>query len=151
MVLAHKPITPKVVEGLYAEAMVLANDARTYFDHEGKADRNKLDPMGRIAFACESLKVTTRLMHVVSWLLVRKAVYAGELTQKEAEAPEQRLGQAVSSDNKQIATLPLRARSIIEASQDLYERVRRLDVRFDLNEAAESPARALLDRLQASI
>ena len=67
-------MTPKLVDGLYIEAMVLADEARSYFDTLGRDDRLSLDPIDRVGFSCESLKVTTRLMHVIAWLLTQRAV-----------------------------------------------------------------------------
>ena len=61
----HSPITPKLVEGLYFEAMTLADAARDYFDREGAGEREGLDAVSRVAFSCESLKITTRLMHAL--------------------------------------------------------------------------------------
>lgn len=152
---AHTPITPKLVESLYLEAMSLADEARSYFDREGAADRGKLDPVARVAFSCESLKVTTRLMHVVSWLLVRKAVHAGELEAAEAGHPDRRLGRATDSDDPaRLAYLPAKSREIVDRSRDLYDRVSRLDVQLGTtatDRAASGGARALLDRLRSSI
>ncbi|MEO0501223.1 MAG: DUF1465 family protein, partial [Pseudomonadota bacterium] len=65
-------LTARLIDGLYTEAMVLADEARAYFDQDGKADREVLAPVERVQFSCESLRVTTRLMHTVSWLLNRK-------------------------------------------------------------------------------
>ena len=152
---AHTPITPKLVESLYLEAMTLADEARSYFDREGATDRGKLDPVARVAFSCESLKVTTRLMHVVSWLLVRKAVHAGEIEAAEAGHPDRRLGRATDSDDPaRLAYLPARSREIVDRSRDLYDRVSRLDVQLGTtaaDHAAGGGARALLDRLRSSI
>ncbi|MFC3711603.1 DUF1465 family protein [Sphingoaurantiacus capsulatus] len=152
---AHTPITPKLVDTLYLEAMTLADEARSYFDREGAADRGKLDPVARVAFSCESLKVTTRLMHVVSWLLVQKAVQAGELSELDAQAPERRLGRASDSDDPvRLAFLPSRSREIIDRSRDLYDRVARLDNQIITEPAADAEpagARALLDRLRSSL
>ena len=147
----HTPITAKLVAALYTEAMLLADEARSYFDSEGQLERAALDPVLRVAYSCESLRVTTRLMHVVSWLLVRKAVSAGEMTEAESEAPERRLGRAGDTelDSTRLGQLPPRAREIIEASRDLYERVKRLDDQF-ATEVPLSPARALLGRLERS-
>jgi regulator of CtrA degradation len=148
----HTPITQKVVDSLYTEAMLLADEARSYFDSDGQAERQALDPVLRVAYSCESLRVTTRLMHVVSWLLVRKAVAAGEMTEAEGETPERRLGRAGDSelDPARLRQLPPRAVEIIEASRDLYDRVRRLDGQMG-SEATQSPARALLGRLERSL
>jgi regulator of CtrA degradation len=150
----HTPITPKLVDTLYFEAMTLADEARSYFDREGADGRARLDPVTRVAFSCESLKVTTRLMHVVSWLLVQKAVQAGELSEGEAGAPERPRGRAAASeDATRIAFLPARSREIIDRSRDLYDRVARLDAQL-LAPAPEpdgAGARALLDRLRSSL
>lgn len=148
----HTPITPKLVDGLYTEAMLLADEARGYFDSEGQDERAALDPILRVAYSCESLRVTTRLMHVVSWLLVRKAVAAGEMSESEGEAPERRLGRAGDSelDPARLAMLPPRCREIIDASRDLYERVKRLDAQM-ASATPQSPARALLGKLERSL
>lgn len=151
---AHTPITPKLVDTLYLEAMTLADEARSYFDREGAADRGRLDPVARVAFSCESLKVTTRLMHVVSWLLVQKAVQAGELDEAQAGTPERRLGRATDSDDPlRLAFLPPRSREIIDCSRDLYDRIARLDTQLVALPADSDGggARALLDRLRSSL
>lgn len=149
----HTPITPKLIDALYVEAMMLADEARSYFDREGQEDRAGLDPVARVGFSCESLRVTTRLMHVVSWLLVRKAIQAGELTDSDGQQPERRLGRSADSseDMLRLAKLPPRARRIIDASQDLYNRVQRLDQQLGQPAVVESPARQLLGRLEASL
>jgi regulator of CtrA degradation len=66
-------ITPRLIDALYTEAMILADEARAYFDEEGRDDRQTLEPFARVGFACESLKVTTRIMHIVAWLLTQRA------------------------------------------------------------------------------
>jgi hypothetical protein len=62
-------------EALYAEAMMLAAQARAFFDPDGTGDgaRAKLRPESRLAVATESLRVTTRLLEIVSALIVRQA------------------------------------------------------------------------------
>ena len=142
-------LTPRFVESLYAEAMLLADEARDYFDAAGRADRDALPPKARVAFACESLKVTTRIMHIVAWLLTQRAVEAGEVA-ATAQAGERRLGHANPPDQDVLDLLPPGAASLIERSQDLYLRVARLDE--GTHEAAvDSPARALMGRLQRGL
>ncbi|MGB3723083.1 MAG: DUF1465 family protein [Pacificimonas sp.] len=146
-------LTPKLVDSLYTEAMVLADEARAYFDQDGKADREALGPIERVQFSCESLRVTTRLMHTVSWLLNRKAVAAGELSKEEGNHPDRRLGAAgeAAADDAVMAELPERARKIIDSSRDLYERVKRLDANLVVEEVPLSPARQLLGRLERAL
>ncbi len=128
--------------------MLLADDARAYFDEASRADREALAPMLRVTFSCESLKVTTRLMHVIAWLLSRRAVEAGEIGTAQLRDPERRLGDATPSDPAQIAALPEHARTLIAATADLHARVRRLDADIDRAGPQASPARDLIGRLE---
>jgi regulator of CtrA degradation len=147
----------RLIEQLYREAMQLAEDARTYFDHVGQWDRKRLEPMDRVLFSCESLKVTTRLMHAISWLLVRKAVQANEMDEAEARLPERRLGRATmtgADDLPRLKTLPPMAQRLVVRSQELYTRLQRLETQMLAPEAtavvAQSPARALMDRIEGA-
>lgn len=117
----------RLIDQLYVESMLLADDARGYFDLDGSDERVALDPMQRVLFACESLKVTTRLMHVVAWLLTQRAVDAGELRPREALDPSRRLGDQPVSDMAAVAKLPDAARALIQASIDLHRRVALID------------------------
>jgi regulator of CtrA degradation len=148
--LDHGQLTPKLIDGLYVEAMVLADEARSYFDTLGRDDRLSLDPIDRVGFSCESLKVTTRLMHVIAWLLTQRALAAGELSSAQAVADERRLGSAADTDQALFARLPDAAAELIRSSEELYARVSRLD-RGGFSDDAGSPARTLLSRLQRSL
>eukprot|EP01037_Dinobryon_pediforme_P030526 gene30526-34640_t len=100
----------RVIDTLYIDAMVLADEARSYFDEGGRADRETLDPMARVVFSCESLKVTTRLMHVIAWLLTQRAAEAGEILLRDTLDPSRRLGTAPESDPAALASLSQSAR-----------------------------------------
>lgn len=145
-------LTPKLVGALYTEAMLLADEVRSYFDRHGREERDGLEPILRVGFSCESLKVTTRLMHVIAWLLTQRAVEAGELTALQARKPARRLGDAPESDPSVMARLPAAAVALIAASEDLYARVARLDATgLASAEPSPSPARSLLSRLERSL
>ncbi len=45
-------ITPRLIDALYTEAMILADEARAYFDEAGRDDRQLLEPFARVGFAC---------------------------------------------------------------------------------------------------
>jgi regulator of CtrA degradation len=148
---ARIELTPKLVASLYTEAMVLADEARSYFERQGRDDRDGLDAIVRVSFSCESLKVTTRLMHVIAWLLTQRAVEAGELSPLQARTPARRLGEAPETDAALLPKLPAEAAALIAASRELYARVRRLDDHgADAAPPQASPARSLLSRLERS-
>ena len=147
---ARAELTPRLIDSLYVEAMVLADEARAYFDAHGRDDRQALDPLVRVGFACESLKVTTRLMQVIAWLMTQRAVAAGEIARGDAVAPERRLGEAPATDEELLPRLPETAAALIRSSQELYDRIARIDDGV-MPEAQPSPARSLLSRLQRSL
>ena len=144
-------ITSRLIDSLYTEAMLLADEARAYFDEAGRDERSTLEPFARVGFACESLKVTTRIMHIVAWLLTQRAIESGEIEGREGHRPERRLGNAQDTDPVVIGTLPPSAQKLINSSIDLYARVKRLDEGGLETEAPQSPARALMGRLERGL
>ena len=127
-------MTDKLVDTLYMESMVLADEARSYFDQFGRDARADMTPLQRVSFSCESLKVTTRLMHSIAWLLARRA-------QQGTTNP---LAAAAPSDEATVSSLPGEAQHLIQSSEDLYQRIQRLDRR--LNQASNDPNPALFLR-----
>ena len=136
----------RLIDSLYTEAMLLADEARAYFDAAGRSEREALDPLIRVGFSCESLKVTTRLMHVIAWLLTQRAVDAGEMKPRDALDPTYRLGKAPQFDVDLVHALPVRAQRLVVASANLHRRVGLLD---DAQEEVRtvSPVHHLHDRL----
>ncbi len=139
----------------------MADEARAYFDRQGAADKDRYDTMTRLSFTCESLKVTTRLMHVIAWLMTQKAWLRGEIRTGALGDPKYRLGPAAETDGAVLAIMPDTARQLVEGSQLLYDRVLRLQGKMDdalavpeRNGAAAmaptSPALELIGRLEKS-
>src|SRR3954447_13685176 len=105
-------ITSRLIDSLYTESMLLADEARSYFDEAGREERATLEPFARVGFACESLKVTTRIMHIVAWLLTQRAIETGEIAACDGQRPERRLGNAQDSDPAVVGTLPPSAKKL---------------------------------------
>jgi regulator of CtrA degradation len=145
-------ITSRLIDSLYTEAMLLADEARSYFDDAGRGDRSTLEPFARVGFACESLRVTTRIMHIVAWLLTQRAIESGEIPTREGRRPDRRLGYAQESDPAVVSQLPQAAQRLINSSADLYARVKRIDEgTLEPQEIPQSPARALMGRLERGL
>jgi regulator of CtrA degradation len=138
-----QPLTLRVINALYVEAMVLADEARAYFDQAGHSARDAMRPLDRVSFSCESLKVTTRLMHSIAWLLTQRA-----MEERTSPGSDPRLGLAASSDSRTLDTLPEEARRIVSATIDLYDRITRLQRNLQHSIPVASPARQLQSRLQ---
>jgi regulator of CtrA degradation len=69
---------------VFREGMALVEAAATYLDGDGRKESRKLQPPLSLAYATESMRLTTRLMQLASWLLIRRAVSEGELTLEQA-------------------------------------------------------------------
>jgi regulator of CtrA degradation len=140
-------LTPKLIEALYTEAMVLADEARSYFDCESL--HHGLSPEVSVAFSCESLKVTTRLMHSIAWLLDQKAIAAGEIP-GTAQGDARHLGYAPASDPFQVGRFPEDAQALIASSEDLYFRLQRFSGKLSAEQAEVPAPLAMMERIRAS-
>ncbi|WP_294324887.1 DUF1465 family protein [uncultured Sphingomonas sp.] len=136
----------RLIDSLYVEAMLLADEARSYFNDAGQAERALLDPMARVVLSCESLKITTRLMHVIAWLLTQRAIDAGEMAPDLAEDPLRALATSPVTGDEVLETMPAGTQALIRASLDLYRRAERIE-RSKTSPPPASPARAMFERL----
>ncbi|WP_294390868.1 DUF1465 family protein [uncultured Sphingomonas sp.] len=150
VVSAGPTFSDRVAEALYGEALALADQTHGYYDAAGREEREGLAPAQRVQFACEALKATTRLMHVIAWLAMRRAIARGEMAEGDPRSAERRLGDSAASDMAVLDRLPSSARQLILAGIDLYERVARIADGPDAPAAAASPARALMERLESA-
>tara|TARA_R110002033_G_scaffold7470_2_gene27351 strand:- start:80 stop:535 length:456 start_codon:yes stop_codon:yes gene_type:complete len=143
-------LTVKLMDALYTEAMVLADEARSYFE-SGRFNEDSGDDVNlAVSFSCESLKVTTRLMHCIAWLLNQKAVHSGELTEGEAWNHDRALGYAPATDRLMVDRFPEEARQIIVASEELFQQLQRLSARLQQEMEAESAVQDMFRRLENS-
>lgn len=136
----------RLIDSLYVEAMLLADEARSYFNESGQGERALLDPMARVVLSCESLKITTRLMHVIAWLLTQRAIDAGEIAASIGNDPLRALAESPVTEDEVLATMPAGTQALIRASVDLYRRAERIE-RSRTAPPPPSPARAMFERL----
>jgi regulator of CtrA degradation len=140
------PFTVKLVESLYVEAMVLADEARSYFELTPEDQGLTRHDDIRIDMSCESLRVTTRLMHSIAWLLNQKAYFAGELSLHQLHSRSRSLGKCTLSDPFVVARLPQEAQRLVQETQHLLDRLVRLEKSLEaerlgfVEEAALRPA-----------
>ncbi len=114
---------------LFRDGMALVEETATYLDGPGRAESKKLERTAALAYATESMRLTTRLMQLASWLLLHRAVKEGEmsLAQANKEKTKVKLSVADSHDSGNVKLLPASLRELIERSQKLQIKVRRLD------------------------
>ena len=127
---------------LFRDGMALVEETATYLDGPGRQESKKLERASALAYATESMRLTTRLMQLASWLLLHRAVKEGEMSLALAgkEKSKVKLAAADTHDSSNIELLPVALRDLIERSRKLYANVRRLDMSIYNHNAAERPA-----------
>ncbi len=117
-------------KALFREGMVLVEDAASYLDGEGREEAKRLPRMAALAYAAESMRLTTRLMQLASWLLLQRAVNEGELTTNEAMTEKRKVRlveQDIASGSDVLARLPARLLELVELSIRLQARIIHID------------------------
>jgi regulator of CtrA degradation len=114
---------------LFREGMDLVEETAAYLDGAGRTEAKALDRAVSLTYATESMRLTTRLMQLASWLLLHRAVKEGEmtLTQASREKTKVKLSAADPGATDVIEKLPQQLRDLIERSMTLQTKVRRLD------------------------
>ncbi len=120
----------ELFERTFADGMAMVEETASYLDGPGREESRMLSRKGALAYAGESMRLTTRLMQVASWLLVQKAIREGEMTPDEACQDKYRLGaQEICRGTplEAVDELPEMLIDLLERSERLYDRVDRLD------------------------
>jgi regulator of CtrA degradation len=124
---------------LFRDGMALVEETATYLDGPGRQQSKKLERAAALAYATESMRLTTRLMQLASWLLLHRAVKEGEMSLAQAgkEKSKVKLATSDAHDPNNLGLLPIALRDLIERTQKLYSKVRRLDATIYNQGAAE--------------
>ena len=114
---------------LFREGMDLVEETAAYLDGDGRIDAKALERSVSLTYATESMRLTTRLMQLASWLLLHRAVKEGEmtLTQANREKTKVKLTAADPGPEDMIEKLPQQLQDLITRSMALQTKVRRLD------------------------
>ena len=149
-------ISPAIVEGLYADALALADEARAAFDLSGRLDAVGGDAqLARIALSCEALRTTTRMMHALAWLLNHRAFFAGELSEFQLRRHGRLPPAQPESEPEHFALLPPDLQNLVLRTRRFYARIERLDQawqsRFTMQPAAVHRLRQRLGQAVQSL
>jgi regulator of CtrA degradation len=115
---------------LFRDGMKLVEDAAVYLDGPGRSESRQLDRAASIAYATESMRLTTGLMQLASWLLLHRAVNEGEISLAQANKERRRVMLPAVDGDDLPAALPVRLRELIGRANALLDRIRRLDATF---------------------
>ena len=145
-------------EKVFREGMSLVEETANYLDGPGRLDARVLERHGAIAYATESMRLTTRLMQLASWLLLQRAVNEGEMTQSQAASEKNKVRlsmQYMASRPDVFAKLPERLKDLVTQSMRLQARIIHLDqlIYAKMVEPPSEPPRPLAaerERLRAA-
>ena len=140
-------------DALFRDGMALVEETAAYLDGDGREQSRHLGRIAALAYASESMRLTTRLMQVASWLLVQRGVNEGDLSPDQAEAEKHKVrlyAQDVASGPSLFAQLPASLQDLTARSIRLQNRIIYLDrtIRVPEDEVRSPPVRILseLDR-----
>jgi regulator of CtrA degradation len=124
-------VSSEAFKTLFRDGMLLVEETAAYLDGEGRAESRLISRDATLAYASESMRLTTRLMQIASWLLVQRAVSEGELSLSEAAEEKTRVRLSTTEPNETaptlIAELPLSLQALIAQSKRLHSRILHLD------------------------
>ena len=150
-------IGPRIVaaggfDTLYREGMSLIEDVASYLDGEGRGDSRILSREASFIYATESMRLTTRLMQLASWLLLQRAVNEGEITKENAHAEKEKVKFSATPSERGgpgYDQLPPALRDFIDKGDRLFDRVMQFDVleRGRMSEMDPGTANGIADQL----
>ena len=150
-------INPRIVDGLYCEALVLSDEVRGAFDMSGRLDAAALEAANgedaaRIALSCEALRTTTRMMHALAWLLNHRAYFAGDLSEFQLRRHGRLPADFPAGEAERVMLLSPELRAVVGATERFYARVVRLEMAWREREAeVPSAVERLRERLSRSV
>lgn len=141
---------------LFSDGMKLVEETAAYLDGPGRVDSKRLERGAALSYATESMRLTTRLMQLASWLLLHRAVNEGEMSLDQAsrEKTKVKLGGSEPTGEDVLVLLPEPLVALIDRSVKLQDQVRRLDatIHAPVPEAApgENPLAQQIGLLRAA-
>lgn len=121
-------ISPRIIEALYCEALVLSDEVRAAFDMSARPANDRDDEdLARIALSCEALRTTTRMMHALAWLLNHRAFFSGELSEFQLLRHGRLATDYPEADAERLHLIDPTTRALIGATERFYARLARID------------------------
>lgn len=123
----------------FSEGMNLVEETANYLDGEGRKASKTLPRSSALAYASASMRLTTQLMQIASWLLVLRAVREGDMSLGEAGDDKYRLKPREDAIGDLLAEgLPPELIGLTESASQLYTRIERLDGELFLAKSTET-------------
>ena len=119
--LAERRVFSPSFKPLYNEGMRLVEQAAEYLDGQGRAEAKKLSRPAATLYAAESMRLTTRLMQVASWLLLQRAANSGEMTRDQVAAEKSKVRLDTASVRESASAVARIAGGLSRSGQPLAQ------------------------------
>jgi regulator of CtrA degradation len=123
-------VRSEAFRALFQEGMELVEETAAYLDGPGREDSRALPRGAVVAYASESMRLTTRLMQIASWLLLQRAVAEGEMSPHQASVEKQRVrlaSQDTATALSDFEALPSRLKELIGLAARFQARIIHLE------------------------
>lgn len=127
---------------LFREGMHLVEETSRYLDDDGRRESRELSRIAATAYATESMRLTTRLMQLASWLLLHRSIAEGDMTSEQAEKEKQKIRIGMNSIDRSGPAwegLPATFRALVERSLSLQSRIERIEASLTIEQIAPVP------------
>jgi regulator of CtrA degradation len=133
-------------KAMFNEGMALVEQTAAYLDGDGRRESKLLPRAAALTYATESMRLTTRLMQLASWLLLQRAVNNGEMTLAQADSERSKVKLGVLSSATEGPGwdgLPARLRWLVKRSINLQQRVELLNGALRQGKGEDAPNQVL--------
>lgn len=137
----------ELFERTFQEGMELVEETAAYLDGDGRRESKLLSRAAALAYAADSMKLTTRLMQVASWLLVQRAVREGDMTPDAAADPRYRLADRRTAVESTHPEMPIALVEYLVRAERLHDRVLYLDRRMYLEAPVDTDVNPVLSQM----
>jgi regulator of CtrA degradation len=142
-------------KAMFREGMALVEETAAYLDGDGRRESRRLPRAASLSYATESMRLTTRLMQMASWLLLQRAVNDGDMSMDQANHERAKVklgGLSSATEGPSWDGLPQRLRTLVRRSLDLQQRIVRLDTALRRPQATpvDNPVAREIGRIAAA-
>ena len=132
----------------FKEGMALVEETAAYLDGDGRRDSRLLPREDALLYAGESMRLTTRLMQIASWLLVQRAVREGDMPAQDACDEKYRIAALNAEGAEKPQALPGGLLNLLDRSNRLYERISHMDKRMFVDgESEDTPINQVMNQM----
>nr|WP_245413991.1 DUF1465 family protein [Fulvimarina endophytica] len=128
--LAEHKAYSRAFQPMFDEGMTLVDETANYLDGDGRLAAQAMPKTLSTLYSAESMRLTTRLMQMASWLLLQRALNEGDMTREQVETEKKKVrlnGEATPSRDEHFAKLPDTFRDLLMRALLLERRIALLD------------------------